>query len=90
MRKALLVLGLLLLFAPAVYATDGYQIVTWYQTPDLNNPIGQEVIPIECGTASSWGTTGNYKVIDTYDCNDQHLSETCWRWLFGAWRQQYC
>ena len=88
--KSAIFAAVLMLLAVPVFATDGYQVVTYYQTPDYQNPVGGEVIPIECGTASTWGTTGNYKTITTYDCNDNFVSETCWRWLFGAWRQQYC
>ena len=89
MKRLILVLAVLLI-APAAFAA-GYTTITWYTTPvDYDNPVGEEVIPDECGTASSWGTTGNYKIVRTYDCTGWVTQEQCYRWLFGQWYPQYC
>lgn len=90
MKRIALIL-ILLFVATAASAQNGYDIVRYRNSSNWSDPVvGEEVIPIECGTASSWGVTTNYKIITTYDCNGQEVNETCWRFLFGAWRQQYC
>jgi hypothetical protein len=87
--KRLLIVLVVLLLAPTVYAA-GYQTITWYNYPNLTDAVGQEVIPDECGTASSWGTTGNYKLVETYNCDGTLVTFHCYRWLFGQWYPQYC
>ena len=87
--KRLLLVVVLLLFAQSAFAS-GYTVISWYQRPDLDNPVGQQVIPDECGTASSWGTTTDKKIIRVYNCEGVLVDETCWQYIFGQWWQQYC